>query len=150
MNRQALDELKQQIPLLDYLEAHHWRPVRRLSRSRWMGLCPLHNDHKPSLNARGLRTGYNRSFNVQCIHDAVRTHGIKTRRERLRESGLLTSLEMAAMLHTSPAMIWCWGCRGRLRSEPCTTRRYLYYPPSPDLVKEFLTRESHREVQYVT
>jgi len=48
MNRQALDELKQQIPLLDYLEAHHWRPVRRLSRSRWMGLCPLHNDHKPS------------------------------------------------------------------------------------------------------
>ena len=48
MNRQPLDELKQQIPLLDYLEAHHWRPVRRLSRGRWMGLCPLHNDHKPS------------------------------------------------------------------------------------------------------
>ena len=44
----AVDALKQQIPLLDYLEAHHWRPVRRLSRSRWMGLCPLHNDHKPS------------------------------------------------------------------------------------------------------
>ena len=48
MSRKAIDELKQQIPLLDYLEAHHWRPVRRLSRSRWMGLCPLHNDHKPS------------------------------------------------------------------------------------------------------
>jgi len=48
VNRQALDELKQQIPLLDYLEAHAWRPVRRLSRSRWMGLCPLHDDHKPS------------------------------------------------------------------------------------------------------
>jgi DNA primase len=48
MSRQPLDELKQQIPLMDYLEAHHWRPVRRLSRGRWMGLCPLHNDHKPS------------------------------------------------------------------------------------------------------
>ena len=48
MSRQALDELKQQIPLLDYLEAHHWRPLRRLSRGRWMGPCPLHNDHKPS------------------------------------------------------------------------------------------------------
>ena len=48
MSRKAIDELKQQIPLLDYLEAHHWRPVRRLSRSRWIGLCPLHNDHKPS------------------------------------------------------------------------------------------------------
>ena len=48
MNRQALDELKKQIPLLDYLEAHDWRPARRLSRGRWMGLCPLHDDHKPS------------------------------------------------------------------------------------------------------
>jgi hypothetical protein len=48
VSRQALDELKQQIPLLDYLEAHHWRPFRRISRGRWMGLCPLHNDHKPS------------------------------------------------------------------------------------------------------
>jgi DNA primase len=48
VNRQALDELKQQIPLLDYLEAHDWRAVRQLSRGRWMGLCPLHNDHRPS------------------------------------------------------------------------------------------------------
>jgi len=48
VNRKALDELKQQIPLLDYLEAHDWRPVRRLSRGRWMGLCLLHEDHKPS------------------------------------------------------------------------------------------------------
>ncbi len=48
MNRQALDELKRQIPLLDYLQAHQWRPARRLSRGRWMGLCPLHLDHHPS------------------------------------------------------------------------------------------------------
>ena len=48
MNRRALDELKQQIPLLAYLEAHYWRPARRLSRGRWMGLCPLHQDGQPS------------------------------------------------------------------------------------------------------
>ena len=48
MNRQALDELKQKIPLLDYLQAHQWRPARQLSRGRWMGLCPLHRDHYPS------------------------------------------------------------------------------------------------------
>jgi hypothetical protein len=48
VSRQALDELKQQIPLLDYLQAHDWQPARRLSRGRWMGLCPLHSDHKPS------------------------------------------------------------------------------------------------------
>jgi DNA primase len=46
--RQALDELKHQIPLLDYLQAHHWQSTGRLSRGRWMGLCPLHQDHKPS------------------------------------------------------------------------------------------------------
>ena len=48
MNRQALDELKQQIPLMGYLQAHDWHPARPLSRGRWMGLCPLHEDHKPS------------------------------------------------------------------------------------------------------
>src|SRR5437762_4825990 len=48
MKREALDELKRQISLLDYLQAHDWRPVRRLSRGRWMGLCPLHKEHRPS------------------------------------------------------------------------------------------------------
>ena len=48
MIRRAIDELKQQIPLLDYLQAQDWRPARRLSRGRWMGLCPLHEDHNPS------------------------------------------------------------------------------------------------------
>jgi DNA primase len=48
VSRQALDQLKQQIPLLNYLQAHNWQPARRLSRGRLMGLCPLHEDHKPS------------------------------------------------------------------------------------------------------
>ena len=48
MTRQAIDELKRQIPLMAYLEAQQWRPQRALARGRWMGLCPLHQDHKPS------------------------------------------------------------------------------------------------------
>jgi len=48
VSRKELDELKQQIPLQDYLEALAWQPMRRLSRGRWMGLCPLHDDHQPS------------------------------------------------------------------------------------------------------
>lgn len=48
MSRVALDELKRQIPLLDYLQALDWQPARQLSRGRWMGLCPLHGDRKPS------------------------------------------------------------------------------------------------------
>ncbi len=48
MSRKSLDELKQQIPLMEYLQAHDWQPTRQLSRGRWMGLCLLHTDHKPS------------------------------------------------------------------------------------------------------
>ena len=48
MNRELLDELKLQIPLMDYLQVNDWRPVRPLRGGRWMGLCPLHHDQKPS------------------------------------------------------------------------------------------------------
>jgi DNA primase len=48
VSRKALDELKQQIPLLEYLQAQDWKPARALTRGRWMGLCPLHTDNKPS------------------------------------------------------------------------------------------------------
>jgi DNA primase len=48
MNWQAVEELKQQVPLLDYLQAQEWKPVRRITRGRFMGLCPLHTDHHPS------------------------------------------------------------------------------------------------------
>ena len=44
----AVDALKQQIPLLDYLQSQNWKPARRISRGRLMGLCPLHPDHQPS------------------------------------------------------------------------------------------------------
>ncbi|HEY1161148.1 MAG TPA: CHC2 zinc finger domain-containing protein [Terracidiphilus sp.] len=48
MNRTALDELKQQIPLLDYLQAHHWQQARPIGFGRLLGLCPLHADRSPS------------------------------------------------------------------------------------------------------
>jgi DNA primase len=57
VTRDALDELKRQIPILEYLHTYDWRPTRQLSRSRCMGLCPLHQDHHPSFMvdpSRGL------------------------------------------------------------------------------------------------
>jgi DNA primase len=48
VNRIALDELKQQIPLLEYLHAHDWQQARPIGFGRLLGLCPLHDDHKPS------------------------------------------------------------------------------------------------------
>jgi DNA primase len=43
-----VDALKQQIPLLDYLQSQNWKPTRRISRGRFMGLCPLHAEQQPS------------------------------------------------------------------------------------------------------
>ena len=51
MNRKTIDELKQRIPLLDYLQAHGWQPARSIRGGRLMGLCPLHTDHRPSFLA---------------------------------------------------------------------------------------------------
>ena len=48
MTRRALDELKQQVPLLEYLQAHDWQQARPIGFGRFLGLCPLHADHKPS------------------------------------------------------------------------------------------------------
>jgi hypothetical protein len=48
MKCQMAETLKQQIPLLDYVEGQDWQPVRRIAGGRLMGLCPLHEDRKPS------------------------------------------------------------------------------------------------------
>jgi len=48
VSRHDLDELKRQIPLLDYLQAHDWQQARPIGFGRLLGLCPLHADHKPS------------------------------------------------------------------------------------------------------
>ena len=48
MKYPAAEILKQQIPLLDYVEGQDWKPVRHIAGGRLMGLCPLHADRKPS------------------------------------------------------------------------------------------------------
>jgi DNA primase len=48
VNRHALDELKRQIPLLGYLQTLDWHQARPIGTGRFLGLCPLHEDHKPS------------------------------------------------------------------------------------------------------
>jgi DNA primase catalytic core len=43
-----LERLKQRIPLLDYLQRHNWKPCRAGSRQEFAGLCPLHQETRPS------------------------------------------------------------------------------------------------------
>ena len=44
MNRNAIDELKQRVALLEYLQTHGWKAARSIRGGRFMGLCPLHDD----------------------------------------------------------------------------------------------------------
>ena len=43
-----LERLKRRIPLLQYLQHHHWSGRPAGAHSEFVGLCPLHEDTRPS------------------------------------------------------------------------------------------------------
>jgi len=45
---QDLERLKERISLLDYLQRHNWRPCHAGTRQEFVGLCPLHQETRPS------------------------------------------------------------------------------------------------------
>ena len=51
---QDLERLKQRLPLLEYLQRHHWTARRTGAPQEFVGLCPLHQETRPSfyVNAR--------------------------------------------------------------------------------------------------
>lgn len=100
------------------------------------------------LNERGLRAGAGGSFDAVGIQHALRCYGLKSRQQRLRETGLLTSAEMAAMLHTSPTMIWYWRRHDVLHGEAYGKNKFLYHPPGPELLNRHQVKQAHSEVQY--
>ena len=52
--REDLEQLKQRISLLEYLQRHNWTPRRVGARQEFVGFCPLHSETRPSfyINAR--------------------------------------------------------------------------------------------------
>jgi len=43
-----LEQLKQHLPMLEYLRRHNWTPRRHSARQEFVGLCPLHVETRPS------------------------------------------------------------------------------------------------------
>jgi len=43
-----LEQLKRRIPLLEYLQRYNWKPCRAGTRQELVGLCPLHQETRPS------------------------------------------------------------------------------------------------------
>jgi DNA primase len=42
------ERLKQPLPLLEYVQRHDWKPGRAGTRQEFVGLCPLHQETRPS------------------------------------------------------------------------------------------------------
>ena len=112
--------------------------------------CHTADEIAKILNERGLRAGAGGPFDAVGIQHALRCYGLKSRQQRLRETGLLTSAEMAAMLHTSPTMIWYWRRHGVLNGEAYGKNKFLYHPPGPELLNRHQVKQAHSEVQYAT
>jgi DNA primase len=49
-----LERLKRRLPLLEYLQRHNWNPRHTGTQQEFVGLCPLHQETRPSfyVNAR--------------------------------------------------------------------------------------------------
>jgi DNA primase len=58
-----LEELKQRIPLLEYLQRHNWRSRRVGAQPEFVGLCPLHQETRPSFY---VNTGKNLFYCHGC------------------------------------------------------------------------------------
>src|SRR6476619_8454781 len=50
-----LERLKQRIPLLEHLQHHNWKPSRADSRQEFVGLCPLHQETRPSFYVNAVK-----------------------------------------------------------------------------------------------
>src|SRR5215472_2386087 len=57
------------------------------------------------LNARGLRSGDGHRFNVNILGEISNKSGLKSRRQRLREKGMLTFKEMLRKLRVTGVKI---------------------------------------------
>ncbi|MBE3135585.1 MAG: recombinase family protein [Acidobacteria bacterium] len=98
------------------------------------------------LNARGLRSGDGRAFNVGIVGSICQKAGLKTRRERLREQGMLTRKELARTIRVKEGMITEWrregrisGCRSNYRTE------YLYSQLTPKQIAALREEHGHEE-----
>jgi len=82
------------------------------------------------LNMLGHRNWRGEPFTLKKVMLVRRAYGLKTRFERLRESGMLTGEEVAHQLGVCPTTVHLLGRNGILkRHRYATNHRYLYEPP---------------------
>jgi DNA invertase Pin-like site-specific DNA recombinase/F0F1-type ATP synthase membrane subunit b/b' len=103
------------------------------------------------LNERGLRPADGTRFTANRVGMIEHYHKLKSRSRRLRDAGWLTRQEMAQLLGISEKAVLRLRADGRLRSQHCTDRRYLYEAPATSSLKapQHAARNNIKyEVQY--
>jgi hypothetical protein len=118
-------------------------PFCELSRTRpevVEAIDALLDDHEYQeivdlLNARGLRSGDGRRFNLSIVGRICKQSGIKSRRQRLREKGLISRQQMTRKLRVTGLKVTKWRREGRIVGYRSNYRsEYLYVEPTPEQI----------------
>jgi hypothetical protein len=85
------------------------------------------------LNERGLHPGKGGTFHARLVAKLRRKHGLKSRFEHLRETGMFTAEEMAEALAVDKKTVMVWRKAGLLLGHAYDDKKsYLFEPPGPD------------------
>jgi DNA invertase Pin-like site-specific DNA recombinase len=85
------------------------------------------------LNDHGLTSGEGRPFHRLMVRNIRDEYGLRSREQRLRDAGLLTLAETAALLGVSTGTVKAWHHAGLITGHPCNDKgQCLYPPPGPN------------------
>jgi len=79
------------------------------------------------LNERGMTSGEGKAFTSRILARIQRTYALMPRYDRLRNAGMLTVEEMAALLGIVPQRVKIWHRRGLIRGHAYNDRNHCLY-----------------------
>ena len=89
------------------------------------------------LNQQGRRSATGHAFTPRLVGFLRRTHDLKSRYQRLRQVGMLTSKELAQQLGITTKTVQIWRDYGVLQAHPYNDKHEcLYEPPGPNPPKK--------------
>jgi len=89
------------------------------------------------LNQQGRRSATGHVFTPRLVGFLRRTHGLKSRYQRLRQVGMLTPKELAQQLGIATKTVQIWRDYGVLQAHPYNDKHEcLYEPPGPNPPKK--------------
>ena len=98
------------------------------------------------LNAQGMRSGTGQAFTRTVVAKIRRGYGLKSRYDRLRQQGKLTSQEIAEQLGIELATLKVWRLAGRLQVYAYNDKgEYLFEPLGEDRPVKYAWQKTQRQ-----